>query len=339
MERAPLESFVSTLLAWFGDNARNFPWRREYTPYRVWVAEVMLSQTQAPRVVPYYERFLARFPDVFSLASASEEEVFLFWEGLGYYRRARDLHRTARILSEQFAGKFPRDYRTLRSLPGIGPYIASALLAIGYNEPVLALEANGRRVLSRFFGLPGKRISQEVAAALSSSIPQGEPRSFNQALMDFGATVCTPRCPKCPSCPLREPCVSKGQEISLESPKRRVLKHLAIALCQVEGMVLLEKSADSLFSGLFVLPSKEGDGDPRDWVAGLGERYGFVPLTLEFSGGFEHAYTRYRIKAEVFSVTGKGRVKAGTWVSLKELARYPLPSLFRKALRVCFPEE
>lgn len=331
--------FVSMLLSWFERHARDLPWRREYTPYRVWIAEVMLSQTQVQRVVPYYERFLQRFPDVSSLASASPEEVLLLWEGLGYYRRALDLHRAARMLLEEFGGAVPRDYTSLRALPGVGPYIASAILAIGYNEPFLALEANGRRVLTRFFGLSQGDILKSVLETITSCIPKGQARLVNQALMDFGALVCRPRGPKCPECPLKEHCASRYQRNPGNEPKKRISVNFYVALCLADGLVLLEKSTGALFSGLYVLPWREKDGDFESWVNELGKNYGFVPKSFDFAGAFTHAYTRYRVRAEVFQVLAERYDGRGIWVSRGELLQHPFPSLFRKALRLMFPEE
>lgn len=331
--------FVSILLLWFERHARDLPWRREYTPYRVWIAEVMLSQTQVQRVIPYYERFLQRFPDVPSLASASLEEVLLFWEGLGYYRRASDLHRTAKMLLERFDGSLPEDYESLRSLPGVGPYIASAILAIGYNAPFLALEANGRRVLARFFDLPQGNIPQNVLKTITLCIPEGKARLVNQALMDFGALVCRPRSPKCPECPLQEYCASRYQKDPKGTPRKRIPKDLCVILCLADGFVLLEKSAGTLFSGLFVLPWKEKSNDFKSWLGELGKDYGFVPKSVNFAGTLAHAYTQYKIRAEVFEVLAERYEDRGIWVPRGELSQRPFPSLFRKVLRLVFPEE
>lgn len=328
--------FVSVLLSWFEEHARDLPWRREYTPYRVWIAEVMLSQTQVARVVSYYERFLQRFPDVVSLTSAAKEEILLLWEGLGYYRRVLDLHKAAQVISQEFGGTIPRDYVSLRRLPGVGPYIASAILAIGYNDPVLALEANGRRVLARFFGLSREHIPQEVVEHLASCIPQGKARLVNQAIMDFGALVCTPRSPKCFSCPLREDCASCGREGSAGKAQKRILKNLRVALCFEDRVVLLEKSAERLFAGLFVFPWGEDTGDPKIWVEELGKRYDFVPENFTVVGTFTHAYTRYKVYVRVFQVSVKKQGGGGIWVPKEKLKEYPLPSLFRKALCLAF---
>lgn len=339
LREAQVAHFVSALLLWFERNARDLPWRREYTPYRVWIAEVMLSQTQVQRVVPYYERFLQRFPDVASLASAPLEEVLLLWEGLGYYRRASDLHRAAKILLEQFGGSVPEDYESLRALPGVGPYIASAILAIGYNAPFLALEANGRRVLARFFGLSQGNIPQSVLKAVTLCIPEGKARLVNQALMDFGALVCRPRSPKCSECPLQAYCVSRYRKDPEGAARKRVPKDLRIALCLAEGLVLLERSTGALFSGLFVLPWKERDSDLESWLGELGRDYGFVPRDVAFVGTFTHAYTRYKVRAEVLEVLAEKYEDKGIWVPQEELLQRPFPSLFRKALRLAFPGE
>ncbi|MCS7241575.1 MAG: A/G-specific adenine glycosylase [Candidatus Caldatribacterium sp.] len=331
--------FVLTLLSWFESHARDLPWRKEYTPYRVWIAEVMLSQTQVRRVAPYYVRFLERFPDVAALASAPLEAVLLLWEGLGYYRRALDVHRAAQIVRDKFNGEMPRDYADLRNLPGIGPYIASAILAIGYNEPVLALETNGRRVIARFFGFDPQRVPQDVVETLVSCIPKGESRSLNQAMMDFGALVCTSRNPKCVFCPLQEECASHGRGDSTAQLQKRLPKHLFIALCCSNRTILLEKSESKLFPGLYVLPWREENDDPVVWIEELGRRCGFVPVHSRFVGTIAHAYTKYKVFAKVFQVLVERSKEEGIWVLQDELSRYPLASLFRKALRFVFPKE
>jgi A/G-specific adenine glycosylase len=338
-----LEEFLERLFQWFANNRRDLPWRAEYAPYRVFVAEVMLAQTQVPRVIPYYCRFLERFPDVFALASALREEVLLAWEGLGYYRRAHHLHEAAQRIVEHFQGRIPADFRTLRRLPGIGPYIASAILGIGYNLPVLALDTNVRRVLSRVFGAGEDVDLREIGNLLVSHMPSGKARHLNEALMDFGALVCLSRNPRCSPCPFREFCTFvKDARKERRVRQQRVLLEMCVAVCCAGEEVLLTKSEGKLFPGLWGLPLREQDGeDPRAWIDALGKRYGFLPLALEECGAVAHAYTRYRVRARVLRVSGKrtGMLSEAAWVAFRELFQYPLPSLFRKALALGCPEE
>lgn len=338
-----LEEFLERLFQWFANNRRDLPWRAEYSPYRVLVAEVMLAQTQVPRVVPYYLRFLERFPDVFALASAPREEVLLAWEGLGYYRRAHHLHEAAQRIVEHFQGHIPADITTLRRLPGIGPYIASAILGIGYNLPVLALDTNVRRVLSRVFGAKEGANLCEIGNLLVSHMPSGKARHLNEALMDFGSLVCLSRKPRCFPCPFQRFCAfvkDAGKESRIR--QRRTLLEICVAVCCAGEEVLLTKSEGKLFPGLWGLPLREQDGeDPRVWIDALGKRYGFSPLALKECGVVAHAYTRYRVRARVLRVSGKrtGTLSGAAWVAFRELFQYPLPSLFRKALALGCPGE
>ncbi|WP_438318340.1 A/G-specific adenine glycosylase [Candidatus Caldatribacterium sp. SIUC1] len=339
----PPEEFLECLFQWFAHNRRDLPWRVEYSPYRVLVAEVMLAQTQVPRVIPYYCRFLERFPDVSTLASALREEVLLAWEGLGYYRRAHHLHEAAQRIVERFQGCIPADFETLRRLPGIGPYIASAILGIGYNLPVLAIDTNVRRVLSRVFGAGEDVNLREIGNLLISHMPSGKARHLNEALMDFGALVCLSQKPRCSLCPFRGFCTfvkDAGRESRIR--QQRTLLEICVAVCCAGEEVLLTRSEGKLFPGLWGLPFREQDGeDPRAWIDALGERYGFLPLGFQECGVVAHAYTRYRVRARVLRVSGKrtGMLSEAAWVAFRELPRYPLPSLFRKALALVRPGE
>lgn len=338
------QDFVILLLQWFSVFGRDLPWRKDYVPYRIWVAEVMLSQTQVQRVIPYYLHFLERFPDVVALASASREEVLLSWEGLGYYRRAHNLHEAAQIVVERFGGYIPEDFDTLRSLPGIGLYIASAILGIGYNRPLLALDTNAKRVFTRFLKLsPSSLTSWGFVRTLSSLIPEGKARSLNQAIMDLGAMVCLPRKPQCQECPLERFCqwrIEGGREESGAS-RERVSLEVTIAVCLWKERVLLWRNSGRLFPGLWGLPwreEKEASEDLKGWVNALGKEYGFIPSTFWKCGIVRHAYTKYRIRAQVVGVTVKRRGIPlrgdASWILKRDLSRYPLPSLYRKVLRV-----
>lgn len=209
-----LEALGSSLLIWFAARRRDLPWRRTYDPYHVLVSEVMLQQTQMERAVAYFERWIERFPDLESLARASEDEVLRLWEGLGYYNRARSLLAAARDLVRLHGGMIPAEGEALRSLPGIGPYTAGAVLSVAFNRPEPAVDANVERVLARLVNLElppsdarAKAFLRDTARSL---IPPGRARDFNQALMELGALVCLPRAPRCGQCPWQEACVARG---------------------------------------------------------------------------------------------------------------------------------
>jgi A/G-specific adenine glycosylase len=213
------------LVAWYRRRRRDLPWRRTADPYRIWVSEVMLQQTRVAAVVPHYERFVARFPDVESLAAAAEEQVLAAWSGLGYYRRARSLHRGAAVVVAEHGGRVPEDLEALRSLPGIGAYTAGAIASIAYGRSEPALDGNVRRVLARAFaidetGAPGERRLDGLARAI---VARGNAGELNQALMELGALVCTPAAPRCGDCPVRPHCAAfaTGRTSELPAPRPR----------------------------------------------------------------------------------------------------------------------
>ncbi|MBQ3305268.1 MAG: A/G-specific adenine glycosylase, partial [Clostridia bacterium] len=200
-------SFSTDLLAWYDHSARSLPWRGERAPYRIWLSEVMLQQTQAETVKGYYARFLTAYPDVAALAAADEQAVLKLWEGLGYYSRARNLHAAARIVAGELGGAFPDSAEGLRRLPGIGPYVANAIASIAYGEPVPALDGNQARVLSRVLAWEEiVRTPFDLLSPATALMDRVRPGDYNQALMDLGAAVCTPKSPKCDACPVAGHC-------------------------------------------------------------------------------------------------------------------------------------
>ena len=228
LEIAPSrQRFRRRLLAWFARHRRDLPWRRNRDPYSVWLSEVMLQQTQVATVVPYYERFLAHYPHVHALAAAGERDVLRLWEGLGYYRRARQLHRAAQRIVAEHGGEFPRDLDAVRSLPGIGRYTAGAIVSIAFDLPAPILEANTIRLLTRLLGYDGDPLGAAGQALLwqtaAALLPRREAGNFNQALMELGSLVCTPRGPDCPSCPVQTLCAARrtGREHELPRPRAR----------------------------------------------------------------------------------------------------------------------
>jgi A/G-specific adenine glycosylase len=259
---------VEALVAWFDTHQRDLPWRRDRAPYAVWVSEIMLQQTRVETVIPYFERFLSRFPDARALATAELDEVLHLWSGLGYYRRARQLHATAREVTSRYGGKFPRDAETLRSLPGVGAYTAGAIASIAYGAREPLVDGNVARVLSRIEGITDPIKSPAALARLWSLagrlVPEDRPGRFNEALMELGATVCTPREPRCSSCPLASCCVAHGagreREIPVVSPKPKVPEVHVVAAVLVDdrGRALFgRRRADGLFGGLWEPPMVE----------------------------------------------------------------------------------
>lgn len=287
------------LVRWYGQNGRDLPWRRTRDPYAIWISEIMLQQTRVETAREYYRRFLARFPDVQTLASASEPEVLKLWEGLGYYSRARNMLKAAREIVARNGGRFPGQFTELLSLPGIGPYTAGAVASIAYGEAVPAVDGNVKRVASRLFGIredieaPASRdkLSRELAKELKTS----DPGSLNQALMELGATLCTPRKPGCERCPVANRCdaFTEGDQESLPvHGNKRAAQTVEMAVCLLtfENKVLLRLREERLLQGLYVFELAEGETDPLRVLEQLREN----GLNLDFIttlGKAKHLFT------------------------------------------------
>jgi A/G-specific adenine glycosylase len=283
-ERA--RAIAVALGAWFEVVARDLPWRRERAPYSVWLSEIMLQQTRVDTVVPYFQRFLARFPDVRTLAAAELDDVLHLWSGLGYYRRARQLHATAREVTERYGGVFPAEAKELRALPGIGAYTAGAIASIAYGKREPLVDGNVARVLARLEGIadPIKSPSavRRAWATAARLLPDDRPGRFNEALMELGATVCTPRDPRCEACPLAPFCVARASGLERELPvtesKRAVpvVEAVAAVLVDAGGLVLFARRREGgLFGGLWEPPMIEGGSSsstarPRFEAMGIG---------------------------------------------------------------------
>ncbi len=216
--------FRENLLAWFAQNHRPLPWKGERDPYKIWLSEIILQQTRVEQGLPYYQKFVEKYPDVESLAAAPEDEVLKLWEGLGYYSRARNLHFTAKFIAAELGGKFPDDYEGIRALKGVGDYTAAAIASFAYNLPYAVLDGNVYRVLARFFGIEtptdSSAAKKEFAALAQSLLDPARPGDFNQAMMDFGATHCTPQQPKCSTCLLQSQCAAFSTKRVAELPVR-----------------------------------------------------------------------------------------------------------------------
>lgn len=261
-----IKTFQTDLLSWYSANCRDLPWRHNHDPYRIWLSEVMLQQTQVATVIDYFHRFTAAFPDINALAAASEDEVFKLWEGLGYYSRARNLMKCARAVVTQYEGQFPNDLKAMLKLPGIGPYTAGAVLSIAFNTPVPAVDGNVLRVISRltasYADIADPKTRPLIEAKVIELLPE-DARHFNQALMELGATLCTPKQPNCHQCPVAKHCEAKALNIVSELPvkvqKLKKTQHTtAVAYVTYQDQVLLMKrSGEGLLSGLWGFPLVE----------------------------------------------------------------------------------
>jgi len=346
--------FAERLLAWFARHARDLPWRRERTPYRVWVAEVMLQQTRAETAVPYYERFLDRFPTVHALAEASQEEVLKAWEGLGYYARARNLHAAARQVVATPGGRCPDLFDGWLALPGVGRYSAGAIASIAFGQDVAAVDGNARRVLCRVFGIREDVTRPEVQRQLESLaadlLPPGRAGAFNEALMELGAGVCTPRAPCCDCCPLQELCLAQAQGepegLPVRSPRRRIPRYdvAAAVITRADGrMLVAQRHADDMLGGLWEFPGgKREDGETLAACLAreIREELGVEVVVGEQLVVVKHAYTHFRITLHAFRcrlVAGELRCldcAAFRWATLAELEALPMSAADRKIARV-----
>lgn len=337
------------LLKWYQDNARSLPWRNQPDPYAVWVSEVMLQQTRVDTVIPYFERWMERFPTLESLAEASQQEVLSEWEGLGYYSRARNLHKAAQIVNDEFSGELPRDVKDLCRLPGIGRYTAGAISSIAFAQDEPTLDGNIRRVLARVFGLHHPVHSNEAEKRLweiaTLYLPPGEAGEYNQALMDLGATICTPRQPQCTLCPLAEICTAFTLGIQAELPVKETrpkLSHHTItaAIIQRDGLVLIgQRPPHGLLGGMWEFPG--GKVEPgEDLVTALKreihEELGAKIDVGSVYGVFQHAYTHFRVTLHAFRCrlnSGEVRNQYHTTLAWEEppaLINYPMGKIDRQ---------
>lgn len=334
-----------TLLAWYRRHRRDLPWRRTADPYAIWVSEVMLQQTTVKAVEPYYHAFLARFPDVRALAGAPVEEVLALWSGLGYYHRARNLHRGANHVVSRHGGEFPRTLEAALGVPGVGLYTASAVLSIAQGTALPVVDGNVRRVLARVMALRGPAWMRDAPYynLAEELLDREAPGDWNQALMELGATVCTPRRPACPACPWRAPCRGRAEghpEALPESRRRRAPVDVTVAALLVErrGRVLLVRRAEGRLMGRFwEVPqtSLEGRG-LADLVAEVRARHGLEVEAGALVARARHAITFRRIRVEAY----EGRLRREPprdpdrflWAGPDELASLPMSSLTRKVI-------
>lgn len=336
--------FIEKLLLWYDRNQRSLPWRDNPEPYRVWISEIMLQQTQVKAVLPYFERFLEAFPTLPDLAGAREDQVLAAWSGLGYYNRARNLHRSARLVQEKFGGRFPRDLDELLVLPGIGRYTAGAILSIAHGQPYPVLDGNVRRVFSRLL-----RIDRELTTALLNQLWQlldrlvnspgarNRTADFNQALMELGALVCTPRKPQCGACPLSEDCLARMKGVQERLPvkaRKRPTEQLLflVAIIRKGDRYLLRKSTGEPFlEGFWEFPRVEG-GTDRESRRRLEQSMETTLRFLHFHQPVRHQITFRKMRFHPVEAEILGKTPAGadwTWDSLVDPA-LPVPAFVHK---------
>ncbi len=349
----PSPQITENLLNWFAANQRSLPWRDQYLPYQTWISEVMLQQTQTKTVLPYYARWMQRFPDVHELAAASEHEVLKYWEGMGYYSRARNIHKTAKILVESFGGLFPEDHAQLIKLPGIGRYTAAAILSLAFNKDYAVVDGNVERVFARLFNLE-MPVKTKAARGLIENMahaifPHGQARNYNQAVMELGATICLPKNPQCCRCPVRLYCESERLGVVNQRPvpgnrKALVAIEVVLGVLLYRRRVLIQKRPNTgLMAGLWEFPGGKlevGETPEQGLRREFQEELGLKVSPVRQLAVIKHQYTAFRVRLYCYlcrfdrepqSITVNAAVEA-RWVSAKELEDYPFPAANRKLI-------
>ena len=339
-------SVAEALINWHAHRGRHdLPWQSDRTPYRVWVSEIMLQQTQVATVIPYYTRFMQRFPDVRALADAPIDDVLHLWTGLGYYARARNMHRSAVRVRDELDGEFPNSFEAVASLPGIGRSTAGAILALSLGQRFPILDGNVKRVLARYFGIEGSAMERAVSNRLwqlaEACTPQERVDVYTQAIMDLGATACTRRNPLCGDCPLSEGCVARltGRQHELPSPRparaRRVRKIFMLLAMREDGSVLLERRPESgVWGGLWCLPEFDTSTAARSYMLQSLQRAQGEPRPL---GRIEHAFTHFDlvITPLLTRCAGSAGVRDGSgsvWYNIHTPIRIGLPAPIKTLL-------
>lgn len=321
------------LLRWYDANARDLPWRQSKDPYRIWLSEVMLQQTRVEQGLPYYLRFLDAFPRVTNLAHATEDQVLKLWQGLGYYSRARNLHSAAKQVVQQHGGHFPKTYHALLNLPGVGPYTAAAIASISGNEPVAVLDGNVIRVLARLFDVPvsfqtaeGKRTFQALA---DEHLHAADPGKYNQAIMELGALICSPRQPDCLKCPLATECIARQNNTQLSRPvklpkvppKQRIMHYFIVE--HQQKVLVAKRNENDIWAGLYQFPLLEGE--LPDMI------HGAHPERIWST---THLLSHQRIEANFYRLNNDPNQWPGyTLTSPEELALLPVSQLIHRFLQ------
>lgn len=337
------------LLSWYRAHGRTLPWRGHPDPYAVWVSEIMLQQTRVETVFPYFEKWMQLFPTVEALASASEQNVLNAWEGLGYYSRARNFHKAAKIVVEKYNGELPRDLDELGKLPGIGRYTVGALASIIYGMDEPALDGNLKRVYARLFDVSepsdspnGEKILWQIA---KDNLPKGQAADFNQALMDLGALICLPKNPRCLLCPVMTFCKAREngtQDIRpVKKPKSEtpLYVHAAAVVVRKGKVLLAQRPSQGLLGGMWEFPNARISGDPAKALAkALKTEYSLrlrLKRNVDPVGVFSHAYSHFKVTVHAFEcqLTTDMVGENLKWVALKELDEYPMGKVDRQIAR------
>jgi len=339
--------FRKHLIHWFKQNSRPLPWRKDRNWYRVWISETMLQQTQVAQVIPYYERFVLNFPDVGSLAAASLESVLKLWEGLGYYARARNLHQAARIIVDQFDHNLPQDITEVRKLPGFGPYTSNAVLSIAFNKPFSAVDGNVTRIITRLLAIDQDIRQSDTRKAIIRESDQlldmHQPAVFNEALMELGAMICTPRNPRCNECPVSQFCLARQQRLVSRLPFKSPLTarpstSVSTYIAFYNSKFLLAKRpVKGLLGGLWEFPSCLSDPDPK-FNKKFSSEIVFAGSPIRVYPPVRHIFTHfnlqikpvlYRLDSDQVNLAFYSEAR---WLPYDEIGEYPMHRSMQKLL-------
>ena len=333
------------LLDWYDGHARVLPWRGIHDPYRTWVSETMLQQTRVETVLSYYERFLTRFPDVTALAEAPEDDVMKLWEGLGYYRRARNLQKGARQVVDMYGGVIPSTVEALLTISGIGAYTAGAIASIAFDQPVPAVDGNVIRVVSRLMGIRENvgipSVKRQIEQTAASLVPQERPGDFNQAMMDLGATVCTPGTPSCDRCPLTGLCdayrAGDPEDIP-ELPRKNPPKQLEYDVCLIFSgeRVLMRQRTETMLQGLWIYPMLDGWHTVKQLPAAVRRRTGLAVQDIEAAGEARHVFTHQVWQMKLYTMRVEAAETSEGWrfVTRDEMDALAIPTAVKRAAEV-----
>lgn len=342
-EEKTFEWIVEPLLHWYGMEARQLPWRENREPYRVWVSEIMLQQTRVEAVIAYFNRFMEKFSDIQTLAEAEEEEVLKLWEGLGYYSRARNLKKAAEIICEKYGGIFPKDYKEILALPGIGKYTAGAISSIAFGMPRAAVDGNVLRVITRLNEMEqdilDERFRKQIGEQLEHIYPQKHCSEFTQSLMELGAVVCVPNgAPKCEVCPLNTGCQAykndtwKRYPVKKEKAKRKVIDKTVLILCDEERIALQKRAETGLLAGMWEFPNVDKKMSISEIEIWLREQK-IEGINIEKQKDAKHIFTHLEWNMHCYRVECRAKGDKYEWVAMEALNRdIPLPTAFRKCL-------
>lgn len=342
--------FQQRLLNWYDRNKREMPWRDSEDPYKIWLSEIMLQQTRVDQATPYYDRFITHFPTVYDLAEADQQEVLKVWEGLGYYSRARNLHSAAKLVVDEFDGKVPDNWKEINQLKGVGPYTASAVLSIAFNKKYAVVDGNVIRVLSRFYGIEDDVRSTKTKNAIQDYadelISNERPGDFNQALMEFGATVCKPANPDCEACVLQDGCMAsktlKTDVIPYKSSRKKPPHHqigVGIILNEDDEVLIALRPENAMLGGLWEFPGGKQKPDEEIEETVLRELHEELDVDVSITKPFmklDHTYSHFKITIHAYLCRLENGIpkpkdsQEVRWVSIDELEDFPFPKANRR---------